>query len=113
MAEEIASFRDFYWDICDCKNDLFTGVMVPWQLRLGGMLQSLRALQEMPTSDVPDEDLWQLYALSRVLDFLILPFQATSPNDWWQRPGLTRDEFSTFFGRLGFTPFESAAGSPF
>ena len=72
----------------------------------------------LPGDDVPHEDLWTLYALSRVSDILLLGFQTRNivkskhPGDRWLGPGVTGNDYTRFFNVLGMEPLQTARFSP-
>lgn len=63
-------------------------------------------------SDVAQFRMWNLYALSRVNDFLLLPFQQDETRKWTYAQ-VTIDEYIRFFGEIGFSPFDSQRFSSF
>src|SRR5215218_5826031 len=83
--EEIASFRGIYqrltWDRPDDVESLLLGEALDAGRRLIEPLRRHRRFADAPRP-VPDEDaweLWELYAVSRVSDYLLLPFQPGEP----------------------------------
>jgi hypothetical protein len=103
-------------------------------------LETLQPYRRLNTPENPYElqldDLWQLYALNRVNDFLLLGFQAGVTLDreppfpseacrsWtrrrgpsrlagWKGPEITLGEYERFFATLGFRSFEKLDYSPF
>jgi hypothetical protein len=58
--------------------------------------------------------LWELYALSRVSDVLLLPFQPHDPaSSTWAGPAISAEERRLFFGALGMTLITQATFCPF
>jgi hypothetical protein len=63
---------------------------------------------------LPNKDAWELsefYALSRVNDDLLLPFQGDPDSE--VPPSLTQEAYARFFEALGFEPFSERPYSPF
>ena len=61
---------------------------------------------------VEDWHLWELYALSRVNDYLLLPFQSAEPiRD--DLPRLSEEAYVAFFVGLGFEAFRDRPYAPF
>ena len=59
-------------------------------------------------------DLWELYALSRVSDILLLPFQQGDyDGSEWPGPNLTSDERESYFVALGMRVIERNTFHPF
>ncbi|WP_328869051.1 hypothetical protein OHT76_02535 [Streptomyces sp. NBC_00287] len=98
----------------------FTAVVEPWLRRAeAGYVGVLgEGVGMLPRSSGEDLDercgdlLWELYALSRVSDVLLLSFQprpdqGPDPLDGW--PSVTPAQYRELFSRLGMTPFEEAA----
>jgi hypothetical protein len=60
------------------------------------------------------EDLWRLYALSRVLEVMALSFQAGNADGTdWRGPGFSVDQWCSFAERLGLTVHVPQRFSPF
>jgi hypothetical protein len=56
--------------------------------------------------------MWNLYALNRVNDLLLMPFQA-KPTHRWEHPAVTPDQYVDFFKGIGLTPFNALENTPF
>jgi len=102
--------------------DAYGTVVQPWLGRAAGdyrtelaegVGQLARWAVEGPAGQC-QELLWELYALSRVSDVLLLAFQPPGdPDEPWPA-ALTPAQYLELFGRLGMTAFEStAAFDPF
>ncbi|MFE0509874.1 hypothetical protein [Streptomyces sp. NPDC058964] len=96
--------------------DAYATVVGPWSARAGDgyrdLLTMAAAVPARPASDGPDVRprhlLWELYALSRVSDVLLLSFQPPG-HDHWDGPGVTTDQYLDLFTGLGAVPFEETA----
>lgn len=95
--------------------DAFTEVVEPWLRRAGtayvsALAENVALLPRTPGGELDPERgqelLWELYALSRVSDVLLLSFQQGPAVRW---PPVTADRYRELFSRLGMTPFEEAA----
>ncbi|EYF00502.1 hypothetical protein [Chondromyces apiculatus] len=98
-------------------------VLVPWIPRgreiLDGLRHHARATPGAWARDTRaklhgriEEDLQELYALSRVIDVLLLPFQS-GPEDTWAGPALTLEQLTAFLTALGLQRQERSAFHPF
>jgi hypothetical protein len=73
---------------------------------------ALRRGDPIPPADV--EELWQLYALSRVNETLLLGFQSGRADGCdWPGPKISIDDYQHFAESIGLTATESATFSPF
>ena len=90
---------------------LHSEVLLPWlkenQFEIANWLTRFKLFDNSAKIDV--EDLWELYALSRINDVLLLNFQS-QPN-----PNLkiSHIEYLDFFNQLGFTTIEEMDFHPF
>ncbi|WP_316761290.1 hypothetical protein [Streptomyces herbicida] len=109
--------RQLFHELLDHEGpDACATVVEPWLTRAGdgyrGLLATAPGVLTAPACDGPDErrrDLvWELYALSRVSDVLLLSFQPPG-YDGWAGPGVTMDQYLGLFARLGAVPFEETA----
>ena len=123
------SFRALYWDILAYKGQhLHTDVLLPWQPHAESAMEELRPYGSADAigwrknraiqwayDDPFQVDLWELYALSRVSDLLLLPFQAMSHaksqaerHGWhpWAGPPITIEERTAWFRSLGMRHVE-------
>jgi hypothetical protein len=103
----LPSFRHLYFSILEYKRyRLLYDVLLPWTETshpLIAVLSSFRQLAQLAISeDHKQQCLWEFYALSRISDYLLLPFQS-KPNEW-DKPALSRAEYVNFFEALGFSP---------
>jgi hypothetical protein len=99
--------------------------MLPWQSQADEAMQVLRRYGALdartwridPTMpDADDEDIensYNLYALSRVSDMLLLPYQPNRQNETWTGPPVTSDERTEWFLSLGMSLIEEKTFCPF
>lgn len=85
--------------------DVFGDVLIPWVETHPGAAAWLALLRERGCSAVPtvqSEDLWYLYALSRVWEMLMLSLETTEPQTGSVgHLALSTRQFEDFFCRLG------------
>ncbi|CCK32709.1 hypothetical protein BN159_8331 [Streptomyces davaonensis JCM 4913] len=113
--------RELFRDLSDHPGpDAFPAVVEPWLRRaereyVGVLAEDVARLPRSPGEELDERAadlLWELYALSRVSDVLLLAFQprldqGSDPLDGW--PAVTRAQYRELFTRLGMAPFEQAA----
>ncbi|MFF7984521.1 hypothetical protein ACFZDK_36325 [Streptomyces sp. NPDC007901] len=90
-------------------------VIEPWLGRFGDEYRAriASAVRSAVLAEPDREALWELYALSRVSDILLLAFQPPGRRPW-DGPEQAPDEYLGLFTRLGMVPFaESAVFDPF
>jgi hypothetical protein len=123
-AELAEDFYGLFWQVTDAPHDrrpLFDHVLEP---QLEPARRHLRTLESAalyrPDEPVADEVLWDLYALARVKDFLLLGL-APPPRHWRTTTenierDVTRlvslDQYVAFFSGIGLTVVERPAFSP-
>jgi len=105
MLNFIPCFRDLYDDLLKEKRDLASQFLPQWDERARQVIHSFENLQTMPSSKPEDDTLWELYALSRVIDYLVQPFQKIRPNQW-DGPALNRTQYEYFFESIGLSTLE-------
>jgi hypothetical protein len=103
---QLASFLELYDSILRYRRyHLYYDVLVPWVEQCRTLVAVLAPFRELAGQATSEKDknysLWVFYALSRVSDYLLLPFQSKSHER--DRPALSRDEYISFFEALGFT----------
>lgn len=81
-------------------------------------LAAFAARTGSPVPEASVEDLWRLYAFSRVNDILVLGFQpapvTVADYEWPERPVMiSLAQYAEFMTALGFTPFHETAFHPF
>jgi len=97
--------------------DVFGDVLIPWVDAHPGEVAWLASLRERGCSEVPTlplEDLWRLYALSRVCEMLMLSLDTAEPLARSGRPlALSMRQFEDFFSRLGIDAMRPGVYAPF
>ncbi|MEU6257091.1 hypothetical protein [Streptomyces sp. NPDC047043] len=96
--------------------DVYGTVVEPWLERAAGeyraKLVAGAGLLPRWAAEGPDagcqELLWELYALSRVSDVLLLAFQPHTGRDEPWSSAVTMGQYLELFGRLGMTSFEES-----
>jgi hypothetical protein len=93
-------------------------VLLPELDKAQRTMDSLKACGEIQARHVTHQnivtDLWELYALSRVSDVLLLPFQQGDFDDnSWLGPKLTMEERESYLGSLGMLAIERETYHPF
>jgi hypothetical protein len=122
------SFATLYSQIRDHEGqpDLYRTVLLPWHATATTIMDVLTVYGSADamtwrlwTSDTHSSDqltvaLWELYALSRVSDMLLLPFQPAAEAASDQAiPAITADERQRYLCSLGMTPILSQPCCPF
>ncbi|WP_437757186.1 hypothetical protein [Sorangium sp. So ce1389] len=96
---------------------LYADVLAPWIEANAGERSWLRSFVSRRGSPVPvaeSEDLWRLYALSRVNQVLLLRFQRGSADGSdWPGPPVSPDEYVGFAEALGLSVAQATSFSPF
>ena len=108
---------DLYFAVSENEsNSLYDDVILPWLSTSGDIMQlltSVRNLSETPTDEEEKQFvLWDLYALSRINDFFLLPFQNSDLNRW-EGSSISMEQYLRFFENLGLNPFEPKHGEAF
>src|SRR5262249_5712763 len=92
-------------------------VIAPWVDTHAGEREWLRSFALRPGDPIPHaevEDLWRLYALSRVNELLLRGFQHGRADGCdWPGPKISLDDYQRFAESLGLTATEPATFSPF
>jgi len=130
MATSIYRFSDLYFQLTSYEGEAaFRDVMLPWQGQAKAAMQVLQRYgtleartwlidpaYDFDTGIVRSEDVYNsynLYALSRVSDILLLPYQPNRQNETWMGPPVTLNERTQWFLPLGMTLIEEQAFCPF
>ena len=104
-------FRQLYHEIMEYKgNNFFTDVLKTWESNNRNYLKPI-----VNYDNLSNEDNWEFYALSRVLDILTLRFQPNKNvgNFDWDGPNISLDEYIEFVKLLGFEINYPSNFSPF
>ena len=115
----IPEFRELYQNLLGYEGEnLYQEVLIPWQDKADQVMRHLQKYGDVDAKDWSQprqnisNDLCALYALSRVSDFLLLPFQ-TGSYDIKRPPRISSQERSEYFIRLGMEPIKQATFHPF
>ena len=100
------SIRDLYDKIFDFEGEsIFESVLKPWVVenKYKTYLSMLSDKLQANQTNLSQEDLWELYALNRVLDILTLGFQPNNRADGsdWSGTDITLAEYNTFNKLIG------------
>jgi hypothetical protein len=110
-------FRELYDLLMDYEGDnLYEAVLQPWTAKAQTAVSAFAQFQTMSRYDTKSDEfvlpIWNLYALSRVNDYLLLPFQ-NDEREGWAGPAVSVEQYLEFFIDLGFTPIVSTRFSAF
>lgn len=98
---------------------LHQDLLAPWLTQHGsGVRPWLSEVAQRSLAAIPElgnEDQYALYALSRVIDALLVEFQPTTPSGTWSGPptGLLPGQLTSFTAALGLRAVSQEAFSPF
>lgn len=114
-TEDVPWFRALYDEILAYKrHSLFHDVLVPWTERAQVAVADLARFQAPVLYDPKDEEsqssMWNLYALSRVNDLLLISFQSNDVED--RLPAISHYEYQSFFTGIGLTLADFGKFSP-
>jgi len=106
-GQETPWFRELYDRLMEyARRDCYGDVLLSWLPKARDAVSHLSEFRQFFLPTVKTDDfrfsLWNLYALSRVNDFLLLPFQHGG-NEAWKGPQVTPEQYVTFFEEIGFT----------
>ena len=111
----MSEFRWLFGTIRDYEDrSLYDDLLLPWLHANADCANWLRLFAGTSGSLIPvasREDLWDLYALSRVNDRLLLPYQPDRRG--WPVPVVSISEYTAFMTALGFRVVEAARFSAF
>lgn len=117
MIPEQATYRELYHQIVDYEGDsLFDDLLAPWLRESGDerrWLAEFGARRGTPVPPADDGDVIRLYALSRVVDVLVLSFEPRAPDAGWNLASVTADEFNRFMTGLGLERIDRPVFHPF
>lgn len=110
--------RGLYEAIHEFAGDsLYGQLLAPWvdaNAEVRAWMASFAARLGNPIPPATHEELWELYALSRVSQTLLLRFQSGRADGTdWQPPPITITEYAAFFTALGFVETGDVPFSPF
>jgi hypothetical protein len=99
------------------KDSPYADLLAPWLRAQADEREWLRSFSERQGNPIPPaeiEDLWRLYALSRVFDLLLLRFQPRRVDGAdWAGPPISLGEYEAFAEALGFVVARPPGFSPF
>lgn len=111
----MSEFRWLFGAIRDYEGrSLYDDLLLPWLHAHADCVNWLRSFARRSGSPIPvasNEDLWDLYALSRVNDRLLLPHQPDRRG--WPAPVLSIAEYTAFMTTLGLRVVRVATFSAF
>lgn len=104
-TEDVPWFRALYDEILAYKrHTLFHDVLMPWTERARVAVADLARFRTPVVYDPKDEEsqssMWNLYALSRVNDLLLMSFQSVDGNS--KLATISDYEYQSFFTSIGF-----------
>lgn len=111
-------YRDLYESILDYEgSELYADVVKPWLHGVDGerrWLESFAGREGSPVPGATIEDLWRLYALSRIIDLLQLSFSPApvTPETWRTQP-VRAGEYAEFMDTFGLQRVEPRPFHPF
>lgn len=124
-AEDPEDFYGLFWSVTEAPDDrrsLFDRVLEPQLERMRSHLRTLESAAIYRADEkVADEVLWELYALARIKDFLVLGL-VPPPRHWRQPNGhielevtrlVSAAEYVAFFSGIGLSVVERSTFSPF
>ncbi len=117
MSGETPRFRNLYNEVINYRGDaLFESILLPWLDRAVAAATDFACFRLASKYDQQGEEFqlktWNLYALSRVNDFLLLSFQSDE-SGVWTGPHVSNKQYVEFFERARFASFTCDEFSPF
>jgi hypothetical protein len=110
-------YREVYDQILDYEDsELYGDVVAPWLRCQDGERQWLDAFARRGGSPIPEastEDLWRLYALSRIVELLQLSFMPPQPEGGWGTKPIRPAEYVEFMTTFGLQKIEETGFHPF
>jgi hypothetical protein len=117
MHTDQLPYRRLYDDVLSYDGDaLFADLLRPWLAAEDGERRWLDALRARPGQPIPpmsQEELWRLYALSRIVQLLQLSFQPRRGDFGPTIATVTADEYTAFLDALGLEMVDEADFHPF
>jgi len=112
-------FRELYEELLNYEGESpFRDVLMPWQDKAYQAMSVLQTYGENQARSLLRENivehLWELYALSRVSDILLLPFQKGNyDGSSWEGPNIKLEERDEYLSSLGMRAIEQEIFHPF
>lgn len=117
MHSDQQPYRDLYDQMLQYEGDaLFDALLRPWLDEHGEerrWLEELGRREGDPIPGVEPEELWRLYALSRIIQLLQLSLAPPASDPAWKLAPIGREEFDGFMTALGMEPIERSGFHPF
>ena len=118
MIIEQTSYRDLHDSLVTYHgSSLYRDVLAPWveaNANERSWLRSFASRRGSPVPAVEPEDLWRLYALSRVNEILLLRFQhGKADGSHGPDPSVSQHDYVAFAEALGLAVARSPSFSPF
>jgi hypothetical protein len=118
MHSDQAPYRELVESMWDYEGStVYADLLAPWSEANRAEEQWFRSFAERTGDPIPSveiEDLWRLYALSRVNETLLLRFQhGRADGTDYQGPEISLKEYLAFMIGLGFRRASEASFSPF
>jgi hypothetical protein len=116
MHSDQYPYRELHDRILGSGSSCEFRILVRWLREHPGESEWLRSFRARggPNVLASPEELWRLYALSRVVDLITLSFQqGTADRSSWPGPGLSVADLSTFAEALGMSVVFPRRFSPF
>jgi len=117
MHTDQQPYRDLYDHMLSYEGEaLADDLLRPWLAAHDGerrWLDQLRARRGNPVPAMRPEELWRLYALSRIVQLLQLSSAPAAPDAAWDLAPVSRGELEGFMVALGMEPIERPGFHPF
>lgn len=117
MHEDQAPYRELYDQLLDYEGaELYADVVRPWLRNQDGERRWLDAFARRSGSPIPEagiEDLWRLYALSRIVELLQLSFMPRVSDESWGTQPIRPAEYAEFMSTLGLHKIDEPGFHPF
>lgn len=112
------SFRSLHHELLEYEGkNTFVDVLVPWLENNPEEIEWLKSIRKVSGESIPkmsEDDLWSLYAVSRVTELLALPFQeGRADGSDWPGPLISEDELASFSQSIGLEVIRPEKYSPF
>ena len=111
------TYRQLHGALLDYQGDhAYAEVLLPWLQANTDQhlwLRSINQREGKPIPSVKEDELWDLYALSRVFDLLLLRFQDGGAEADWDGPHISANEFMEFTKAFGLTVVTPTSYSAF
>jgi hypothetical protein len=117
MHTDQETYRELYEALLDYDGaELYADIVHPWLRRQDGERAWLEAFARRTGSPIPQagiEDLWRLYALSRIVELLQLSFMPRISEKSWGVKPIRPDEYAELMDTFGLQRIAQPAFHPF